>query len=61
MKTSLPNTMIFFDEVQKCPEVITWIRFLVDDVVHASLMKMVHLYLVVGRMPAAVQAYLDTK
>ena len=125
-KTSLPNTMIFFDEVQKCPEVITWIKFLVDegsckyalsgsllgvelkgvesvpvgymsvkevfpldieefsrclglsdevlmsvveafekrtpvdDVVHAALMKMVHLYLVVGGMPAAVQAYVDT-
>lgn len=117
-KTSLSNTMIFFDEVQKCPEVITWIKFLVDEgscryalsgslsgvelkgiesvpvgymgvkevfpldmeefsqclglsdevlakvsdafekripvdeVVHAALMKMVHLYLVVGGMPA---------
>ncbi|MBQ2873784.1 MAG: AAA family ATPase, partial [Bacteroidales bacterium] len=30
-KTSLPDTMIFFDEVQKCPEVITWIKFLVDE------------------------------
>ena len=125
-KTSLPNTMIFFDEVQKCPEVITWIKFLVeegsckyalsgsllgvelkgvesvpvgfmsvkevfpldieefarclglsdevlasigkafetripvDEVVHDSMMKMVHLYLVVGGMPAAVQAYVDT-
>lgn len=125
-KTSLPNTMIFFDEVQKCPEVITWIKFLVDEgsckyalsgsllgvelkgvesvpvgymavkevfpldmeefsrclglsdevltsveeafdkkipvdkVVHDALMKMVHLYLVVGGMPAAVQAYIDT-
>lgn len=125
-KTSLPNTMIFFDEVQKCPEVITWIKFLVDEgsckyalsgsllgvelkgvesvpvgymavkevfpldmeefarclglsdevlisigeafekkipvdkVVHDALMKMVHLYLVVGGMPAAVQAYVDT-
>ena len=115
--------MIFFDEVQKCPEVITWIKFLVDEgsckyalsgsllgvelkgvesvpvgymsvkevfpldieefsrclglsdevltsvgeafekkipvdeVVHAALMKMIHLYLVVGGMPAAVQAY----
>jgi len=125
-KTSLPNTMIFFDEVQKCPEVITWIKFLVDDgscryalsgsllgvelkgvesvpvgymavkevfpldmeefsrclglsdevlasvseafekrtpvdeVVHAALIKMVQLYLVIGGMPAAVQAYIDT-
>ena len=125
-KTSLPNTMIFFDEVQKCPEVITWIKFLVDEgscryalsgsllgvklkgiesvpvgymavkevfpldmeefshclglseevlarvsdafekrlpvdeVIHSALMKMVHLYLVVGGMPAAVQAYVDT-
>ena len=125
-KTSLPNTMIFFDEVQKCPEVITWIKFLVDEgsckyalsgsllgvelkgvesvpvgymsvkevfpldieefsrclglsdevltsvaeafekrtpvdnIVHASLIKMVYLYLVVGGMPAAVQAYVDT-
>ena len=30
-KVSLPNTIIFFDEVQKCPEVITWIKFLVDE------------------------------
>ena len=29
-KTSLPNTMIFFDEVQKCPEAITWIKFLAE-------------------------------
>lgn len=124
--TSLPNTMIFFDEVQMCPDVITWIKFLVDegscryalsgsllgvelknvesvpvgymsikdvypldmeefalslglsdqvlanvaeafetrrpvdDIVHDALMKMVHLYLVIGGMPAAVQAYVDT-
>ena len=32
----------------------------VDEVVHAALMKMIHLYLVVGGMPAAVQAYVDT-
>ena len=30
-KNSLTNTIIFFDEVQKCPEVITWIKFLVDE------------------------------
>ena len=35
-------------------------RIPVDEVVHAALMKMVHLYLVVGGMPAAVQAYVDT-
>lgn len=125
-KTSLPNTMIFFDEVQKCPDVITWIKFLVDEgsccyalsgsllgvemgdiesvpvgymavkevfpldmeefaknlglsdevlehvrnafenltpvdkVINDSLLSMVQLYLVIGGMPAAVQAYLDT-
>lgn len=125
-KTSLPNTMIFFDEVQKCPEIITWIKFLVDDgscryalsgsllgvelqdvesvpvgymavkevfpfdieefaqciglsdevlqhvreafesrtpvdpIIHDALMKMVRLYLIVGGMPAAVQAYVET-
>ena len=125
-KTSLPNTMIFFDEVQKCPEIITWIKFLVDDgscryalsgsllgvelqdvesvpvgymavkevfpfnieefaqciglsdevlqhvreafesrtpvdpIIHNALMKMVRLYLIVGGMPAAVQAYIET-
>lgn len=125
-KTSLPDTLIFFDEVQTCPEVMTWIKFLVDEgscryalsgsllgvelndvrsvpvgymaikevypldleefalalglseevldalrrswekrmpvdkVVHESLLKMVQLYLVVGGMPAVVQAYLDT-
>ena len=30
-KTSNADTLIFFDEVQKCPEVITWIKFLVDE------------------------------
>ena len=125
-KTSLPNTMIFFDEVQKCPEIITWIKFLVDDgscryalsgsllgvelqdvesvpvgymavkevfpfdieefaqciglsdevlqhvreafesrtpvdpIIHDALMKMARLYLIVGGMPAAVQAYVET-
>lgn len=123
---SLPNTMIFFDEVQMCPEVVTWIKFLVDEgscqyalsgsllgvelqdirsvpvgymnikevypldleefsravgvsnevitslryaydnntevdpVVHKAMLKVLHLYLIVGGMPAAVQAYIDT-
>lgn len=30
-RTSLPDTLIFFDEVQMCPEALTWIKFLVDD------------------------------
>ncbi|MCQ2369915.1 MAG: ATP-binding protein [Paludibacteraceae bacterium] len=30
-KTSLPDTLIFFDEVQTCPNIITWIKFLVDE------------------------------
>lgn len=125
-KTSLPKTLIFLDEIQKCPQALTWIKFLVDegscsyalsgsllgvelndvesypvgyltikevfpldleefaralglqdnvfeaikmaweqltpvdDVVHKAMIKMVQLYLVVGGMPAAVQAYLDT-
>lgn len=125
-KTSLPNTLIFFDEVQMCPEVITWIKFLVDESsckyalsgsllgvelkniesvpvgymavkdvfpldleefartlgiseeifntlnhswetltpidskIHEALMKVVQLYLIVGGMPAAMQAYFDT-
>lgn len=125
-KTSDPNTLIFLDEVQQCPEVITWIKFLVDEgscryalsgsllgvelkdirsvpvgymsvkevfpldlmefsmalglseqvlaslrdcwekqipvdtIVHESMLRLVRLYLVVGGMPAAVQAYLDT-
>lgn len=123
---SLPNTLIFFDEVQTCPEAITWIKFLVDEgscqyalsgsllgvelndirsvpvgymnikevypldleefakalglsdevlsslkyafenktevdsVVHNAMLKVLHLYLIVGGMPAAVQAYIDT-
>ena len=123
---SKPNTLIFFDEVQKCQEVITWIKFLVDEdscqyalsgsllgielnnirsvpvgymavkevfpldleefakavglsddvftslqtaytlktevdsVLHNSMLRILHLYLIVGGMPAAVQAYLDT-
>ena len=125
-KTSNTDTLVFFDEVQQCPEIITWIKFLVDEgscryalsgsllgvelkdirsvpvgymtikevypldlmefsmalgltegvlafmrdcwerqmpvdaVVHDSMMRLVRLYLVVGGMPAAVQAYLDT-
>lgn len=126
LKISQPNTLIFFDEVQCCPEVITWIKFLVDEgscryslsgsllgvelkdirsvpvgymaikevypcdledfaralglsnevmeqlrnawekqmpvdpVIHDSFLKLVQLYLVVGGMPAAIQAYIDT-
>ena len=126
-KELLPGkTLIFFDEVQKCPEAVTMIKFLVDHgrfsyalsgsllgvelkdlrsvpvgymtvhevfpldleelflavgvspkvldavkdcfnqgipvdkVVHEALMRLVNLYLMVGGMPAAVQAYLDT-
>lgn len=128
--TSVPlvrgETLIFFDEVQACPEAMTFIKFLVDDgrfhyilsgsllgielknirsvpvgylrevslfpldfeefirangiaediialtekcckahtavppLVHEKLMKLFRLYLVVGGMPAVVQAYLDT-
>lgn len=120
------KTLIFFDEVQDFAEIITWIKFLVDDgrykyalsgsllgvtlkdissvpvgymavqsvypldieefaralgvseqvlasiqeawenrtavdnVVHNSMLKVIQLYLIVGGMPAAVQAYLDT-
>jgi len=123
---SQSNTMIFFDEVQMCPEVVTWVKFLVDEsscqyalsgsllgvelkdirsvpvgymeikevypldlkefakavglsdevisslqyayenntevdpVVHKAMLKVLHLYLIVGGMPAAVQAYIDT-
>lgn len=121
------ETLVFFDEVQVCPEVVTYIKFLVDDgrfhyvlsgsllgvelkdirsapvgylrevkmfpldleefsmavglqadvlsyvrehvekrekidtLVHEKMMKVFRLYLVVGGMPAAVQAYLDTQ
>lgn len=120
------KTLIFFDEIQKFGDIVTWIKFLVDEgsyryalsgsllgvelknirsvpvgymsvmdvypldleeffiaigvsaavldsvrqdflekrpvdpVVHSSLMKLVGIYLVVGGMPAAVQAYIDT-
>ena len=123
----LGATLVFFDEVQECPEVVTYIKFLVDDgrfhyvlsgsllgvelknirsapvgylrevkmfpldleefstavglqtdvlsyvrehvekrekidaLVHEKMMKVFRLYLVVGGMPAAVQAYLDTQ
>ena len=121
------ETLVFFDEVQDCPEVVTYIKFPVDDgrfhyilsgsllgielknvrsapvgylrevkmfpldfeefaravglkdeilsyvrehvekaetidtLVHEKMMKVFRLYLVVGGMPAAVQAYLDTQ
>jgi hypothetical protein len=120
------KTMIFFDEIQKFPDVVTWVKFLVDEgsyryalsgsllgvelqdirsmpvgsmdikevypltlgefaraigvsdavlasireaweqrkpvdeVVHASMMRVVSLYLLVGGMPAVVQTYIDT-
>jgi len=129
-RTSDPNTLIFFDEFQHCPEVITQIKFLVDEgsckyalsgsllgvelqnllkdiqsvpvgymsvkevfpldleefakslglsdevfdavksawenkmpvdeVIHESLIKILRLYIVVGGMPAPVQAYIDS-
>lgn len=121
------ETLVFFDEVQECPEVVTYIKFLVDDgrfryvlsgsllgvelkdvrsapvgylreltmypldfeefiramgvadeimdhlrkrfearkvvdpVVHDRISTLFRLYLVVGGMPAAVQAYLDSQ
>lgn len=122
------RTLVFFDEVQKCPECVTMIKFLVeegsyryalsgsllgialkgmlrsapvgfldvkqvypldmeeffmavgvqpkiietvrkswedgtevDTFVHQSLLRIVHLYLLVGGMPAAVQTYMDTR
>ena len=121
----LGETLIFFDEVQLCPEIVTAIKFLVEDgkyryilsgsllgvhlndlrsepvgymgvkemypldfeefitnigvqepvistlkeawlqhsavdeVVHAKMMELFHLYLIVGGMPAAVNAYLS--
>ena len=124
--TSANNTLIFFDEVQQCPQAVTWVKFLadegscqyalsgsllgvelkdiasvpvgymalkevfpldfeefvralgisnevleavqqcmreakpVDDVIHQSLLKALHLYLITGGMPAVVQTYLDT-
>ena len=120
------KTLIFFDEIQKYADVVTWVKFLVDEgsyryalsgsllgvelqdirsmpvgsldiqdvypltleefaraigvsdavlgsireaweqrkpvdeVVHASMMRVVSLYLLVGGMPAAVQTYIDT-
>lgn len=120
------KTMIFFDEIQKYPDVVTWVKFLVDEgsywyalsgsllgvelkdvrsmpvgsmdikevypltleefagavgvsdvvitsireaweqrkpvdeVVHASMMRVLNLYLLVGGMPAVVQTYIDT-
>lgn len=129
-KTLTPGqTFIFFDEVQKCPSVITKIKFLVeegscryalsgsmlgieldgkkkveswpvgymteqqvfpldfeefiraigvgekiinglrtcwekkeavDDSIHEEMMKLFHMYLIIGGMPAPVQTYLDT-
>lgn len=123
------QTFIFFDEVQKCPEIMTMIKFLVEDgrykyglsgsllgieldgkkkveswpvgyitehkvfpldfeefvlalgvgkgiidtlrnrfenkepvdpFVHQEMMKLFHLYLIIGGMPAPVQTYIDT-
>lgn len=124
------KTFIFFDEVQKCPKIITMIKFLVEDgrfryalsgsllgielqgkkqveswpvgymterqvfpldfeefvlamgvgrgliaslrecwekrimvdgFVHEEMMKLFHMYLIIGGMPAPVQAYIDTQ
>lgn len=124
------KTFIFFDEIQKCPELITMVKFLVEDgryryalsgsllgvelegrkkveswpvgymaeqhvypldfkefilaigvgerivdglkecweqklpvdeKVHEEMMKLFHLYLIVGGMPAPVQTYIDTQ
>lgn len=124
------KTFIFFDEIQRCPEIITMVKFLVEDgryryalsgsllgvelegkkkveswpvgymteqhvfpldfkefilalgvgerivemlkdcweqkvvvdeKVHEEMMKLFHLYLIVGGMPAPVQTYIDTQ
>jgi predicted AAA+ superfamily ATPase len=120
------ETLIFFDEVQVCPDILTWVKFLVesgeyryalsgsllglqlkdirsipvgylsemevfplsfeefvravgvgditinslreswnnhtpvDTLVHQKMMQLINLYLIVGGMPAAVQAYIDS-
>ena len=120
------KTLILFDEIQKYPDVVTWVKFLVDEgsyryalsgsllgvelkdvrsmpvgsmdikevypltleefagavgvsdvvitsireaweqrkpvdeIVHASMMRVLNLYLLVGGMPAVVQTYIDT-
>ena len=120
------KTLIFFDEIQKYPDVVTWVKFLVDEgsyryalsgsllgvelkdvrsmpvgsmdikevypltleefagavgvsdvvitsireaweqrkpvdeIVHASMMRVLNLYLLVGGMPAVAQTYIDT-
>ena len=120
------ETLIFFDEVQVYPDILTWIKFLVDsaeykyalsgsllgiqlkdirsipvgymseikvhpltfeefiraigvgnttinslknswdnhvpidDIVHTKMMQLFNLYLIVGGMPAAIQAYIDS-
>lgn len=126
-ETFTPNqTFIFFDEIQKCPDVLTWIKFLVqdgrfryalsgsllglelnnvrslpvgyigeatlypldfeeflyalginaqvidnlrecweekkpvDEFIHNQVLKLFHLYLITGGMPAVVQKYVDT-
>ena len=120
------KTLVFFDEVQECPDVMTWVKALVeegsyqyalsgsllgvelkdirsvpvgymseyqlypldfeeficavgisdkiidslhecwenrkpvDGFIHDKMMQLFHLYIIVGGMPAAVQAYIDT-
>ena len=55
------ETVVFFDEIQKCPEIVTKIKFLVDEFLHQKLLYMFFVYLIVGGMPDAVKTYIETK
>lgn len=52
---------LFFDEIQKCPEIVTKIKFLVDEFIYQKLLQIFFIYLIVGGMSDAVKTYIAFK
>ena len=44
------NTLVFFDEVQECPEIVTAIKFLVEDRKSTRLNSS---HILISRMPSS--------
>lgn len=55
------DTLIFFDEVQKCPEIVTAIKFLVDDGRYRYIMSGSLLGVELGNLRSVPVGYMDVK
>ena len=55
------ETLIFFDEVQKCPEIVTAIKFLVDDGRYRYIMSGSLLGVELNNLRSVPVGYMDIK